>query len=50
MDDERIKTLKRIEASELSADEAVQQLFALSQAPQPEAEERVVPLLQKRRL
>jgi hypothetical protein len=38
VDDERMRILKRIEAGELSADEAVQQLGALPQSPQPEAE------------
>jgi hypothetical protein len=38
MDDERMRILKRIEAGEITAQEAVQQLNALSQAPQAEAE------------
>ncbi len=38
MDDERMRILKRIEAGEISADEAVQQLGALTQSPQPKVE------------
>jgi len=38
MNDERMRILKRIEAGELSAEEAVRQINALGQAPQVQAE------------
>jgi hypothetical protein len=38
MDDERMQILKRVEAGEISAEEAVRQLNALNQAPQVEAQ------------
>jgi hypothetical protein len=42
MDDERMRILKRIEAGEISAEEAVRLLSELSQQPAPEAEPEVV--------
>jgi hypothetical protein len=41
MDDERMRILRRVEAGEISAEEAVRQLNALGQATQAEAEPQV---------